>query len=181
MQVLSYIIYCISAYFLYRTHVIIFCKSIKVSYTTNGVPTITVRDTKNNSRTNVKTCILGAAPLSPDIVLQENKTTEVHGDGSTPSSKYIRNGILYIRFNGKTYNAQGQRIDLFGWGTGANPTKNSADYNDYSTFTDSGTNPITNGGNQANMWRTLTNDEWNYLFNARAKLGRHVLGLPQPH
>ena len=103
----------------------------RLTITTNGVPTITVRDTKNNSRTNVKTCILCAAPLSPNIVLQENKTTEVHGDGSIPSSKYIRNGILYIRFNGKTYNAQGQRIDLFGWGTGANPTKNSADYNDY--------------------------------------------------
>ena len=59
-------------------------------------------------------------------------------------------------------------IDLFGWGTGNAPTKSSEDYSDYQTFVDWGTNAISNGGNQANMWRTLTNDEWNYLFSGRA-------------
>ena len=58
-------------------------------------------------------------------------------------------------------------IDLFGWGTGNAPTKSSTDYSDYSTFTDWGVNPISNGGNQANQWRTLTKDEWNYLFGTR--------------
>ena len=58
-------------------------------------------------------------------------------------------------------------IDLFGWGTGNAPTKSSEDYSDYPTFVDWGTNPISNGGNQANMWRTLTKDEWRYLFNDR--------------
>ena len=58
-------------------------------------------------------------------------------------------------------------IDLFGWGTGNNPTNASTDYNDYSTFVDWGTNPISNGGNEANMWRTLTKDEWTYLFCTR--------------
>ena len=58
-------------------------------------------------------------------------------------------------------------IDLFGWGTGNNPTNTSTDYNDYSTFVDWGTNPISNGGNEANMWRTLTKDEWAYLFYTR--------------
>lgn len=58
-------------------------------------------------------------------------------------------------------------IDLFGWGTGNNPTNASTDYNDYSTFVDWGTNPISNGGNEANMWRTLTKDEWAYLFYTR--------------
>ena len=58
-------------------------------------------------------------------------------------------------------------IDLFGWGTGNAPTKSSTDYSDYSTFTDWGVNAISNGGNTANTWRTLTKDEWVYLFNTR--------------
>lgn len=59
-------------------------------------------------------------------------------------------------------------IDLFGWGTGNNPTNSSTDGNDYSTFVDWGVNAISNGGNQANQWRTLTKDEWVYLFYTRA-------------
>ena len=58
-------------------------------------------------------------------------------------------------------------IDLFGWGTGNNPTNTSTSYSDYSTFVDWGVNKITNGGNTANQWRTLTYDEWDYLFNTR--------------
>ena len=57
-----------------------------------------------------------------------------------------------------TYNGW---IDLFGWGTGNNPTNNSDKNKDYSTFVDWGTNKI---GNYApNTWRTLTKDEWSYL------------------
>ena len=58
--------------------------------------------------------------------------------------------------------------DLFGWGTGDAPNKVSEDAADYATFTDWGVNPITNGGNTANLWRTLTKDEWRYLFDTRA-------------
>lgn len=29
-------------------------------------------------------------------------------------------------------------------------------------------NAISNGGNQARLWRTLTSEEWNYLFNSRS-------------
>lgn len=58
-------------------------------------------------------------------------------------------------------------IDLFGWGTGNNPTNTSANFNDYSTFTDWGINAISNGGNKANQWRTLTKDELVYLFCTR--------------
>lgn len=57
--------------------------------------------------------------------------------------------------------------DLFGWGTGHASNKVSKDVADYATFTDWGTNAITNGGNKANAWRTLTGDEWNYLFFTR--------------
>ena len=58
-------------------------------------------------------------------------------------------------------------IDLFGWGTGNNPTLTSGTPEDYSTFTDWGVNPISNGGNKVNQWRTLTKDEWSYLLSGR--------------
>ena len=58
-------------------------------------------------------------------------------------------------------------IDLFGWGTGDNPTNASWEYADYQTYVDWGTNAISNGGNEANLWRTLTTDEWVYLFCTR--------------
>ena len=60
-------------------------------------------------------------------------------------------------------------VDLFGYGTGNNPTLVNTSYGDYSTFTDWGVNAISNGGNEANLWRTLTKDEWVYIFNSRTK------------
>ena len=56
-------------------------------------------------------------------------------------------------------------IDLFGWGTGYAPTKSSTLHSDYSTFVDWGTNQI--GADAPNTWRTLTSDEWVYLFDTR--------------
>lgn len=58
-------------------------------------------------------------------------------------------------------------VDLFGYGTGNNPTLTITNYSSFSTFTDWGVNAISNGGNEANLWRTLTRDEWAYLFNSR--------------
>ena len=66
-------------------------------------------------------------------------------------------------------------IDLFGWGTGNNPTKKGTDNSSYSVFTDWGTNPVFNGGEYD--WRTLTMDEWDYIINQRsaAKRGPAVI------
>lgn len=61
-----------------------------------------------------------------------------------------------------TYNGW---IDLFGWGTGDNPTKSSTDYSHYQTFVDWGTNQI--GNDAPNTWRTLSKDEWMYIFYNR--------------
>ena len=80
-------------------------------------------------------------------------------------------------------------IDLFGWGTsgynhGANcyqpwsTSNNNGDYyaygqpgynlSDQSGKADWGYNAISNGGNSTNSgWRTLTSQEWDYLFNNR--------------
>ena len=56
-------------------------------------------------------------------------------------------------------------IDLFGWGTGDNPTYSSTNSGDYPTFNDWGNNSISNGG--GGNWRTLTRDEWRYVFRGR--------------
>ena len=53
-------------------------------------------------------------------------------------------------------------IDLLTWGTGDNPLNQTA-----LSFTDWGINPIHNGGNQPNLWRTMTNAEWEYMLNSR--------------
>ncbi len=65
-----------------------------------------------------------------------------------------------------TYNGW---IDLFGWGTGDNPTLMTIGYDyydDYSTFSDWG-DAISGGSNASNPWRTLSKDEWYYLYRSR--------------
>ena len=71
-------------------------------------------------------------------------------------------------------------IDLFGWGTSGYKVSVTEyrtyfdlyvqDTNDITgTYYDWGVyNAISNGGNQAGMWRTLTIEEWNYLIKDRA-------------
>lgn len=56
-------------------------------------------------------------------------------------------------------------IDLFGWGTGGEPTKIINNLLFYNSFTDWGINPI--GSDAAGTWRTLTAKEWNHLFHNR--------------
>lgn len=58
-------------------------------------------------------------------------------------------------------------IDLFGWGTGDRPINVSEEDNDYESFVDWGSNPIGNGGNKEDLWRTLNVDEWQYIFKHR--------------
>ena len=72
-----------------------------------------------------------------------------------------------------TYNGW---IDLFGWGTGNNPTNNSTDYDDYQTFVDWGVNKI--GNYSPNTWRTLTYDEWSYLYYYRSNADK-LIGVAQ--
>lgn len=68
-------------------------------------------------------------------------------------------------------------IDLFGYGTSGynsiNPYKSEMSFSGYGngetniagTEYDWGVhNKISNGGNQVNLWRTLTSDEWYYIF-----------------
>ncbi len=66
--------------------------------------------------------------------------------------------------------ALADKIDLFGWSGSTGSAKwgisTSTYYNDYSgDFVDWGQNTI--GTNTQNTYRTLTNDEWDYLLNTR--------------
>ncbi len=91
-------------------------------------------------------------------------------------------------------------IDLFGWGTSGynhgavcyqpwSTSQTNSDYlaygsSSYNLFdqtgqADWGYNAISNGGNAENLWRTLTKDEWQYLFNSRSTLSgrRYAKGI----
>ena len=108
---------------------------------------------------------------------------------STDTWRFATNQWDYVGANNanisQTYSGW---IDLFGWGTsgynhGANcyqPWSTSTSYSDYYAYgsdtynlynqsgqADWGYNLISNGGNTANQWRTLTQPEWNYIFNTR--------------
>lgn len=56
--------------------------------------------------------------------------------------------------------------DLFGWGTKTTPNNTSTNAGDYS-WAEWGENTITNG---TTGYRTLTTDEWAYLFNTRGEI-----------
>ena len=74
-------------------------------------------------------------------------------------------------------------IDLFGYGTSGYdggyyvypPYSISESVNNYpkgnlTQYSDWGYNSISNGGNVSGIWRTLTNNEWVYVFETRATL-----------
>ena len=73
----------------------------------------------------------------------------------------------------ETYNGW---IDLFGWGTGNNPTNKSKYDDDYPTFVDWGVNKI--GSDAPNTWRTLTYEELKYIINERSNAS-NLIGVAQ--
>ena len=83
---------------------------------------------------------------------------------------YIGKAAANNAINGNGTASSNGTVDLFGWSTASTyyGINNSTSNETYSgDFVDWGNNPITNGGNKANMWRTLTKDEWVYLFYGR--------------
>lgn len=108
---------------------------------------------------------------------------------STNTWRFAENQWDYVGFgNANISSTYDGWIDLLGWGTsgynhGANcyqPWSTSTQFSDYYAYgnnqcylhdetgqADWGYNPISNGGNTDNQWRTLTQPEWNYVFNTR--------------
>ena len=113
------------------------------------------------------------------------------GSAETPYWKFADHQWDYLgATTGQNSSDQNKDRDLFGWGTsgyshGANcyqPWSINGTNNDYLAYGNSsnnlndrtgqadwGYNAISNGGNQENSgWRTLTHEEWQYLFNTRS-------------
>lgn len=73
-------------------------------------------------------------------------------------------------------------LDLFGWSGnsttnfGVSKQTGTSDYAGTS-FRDWGNNPIQNGGQTAQEWRTLTKNEWNYFYTNHQKKAITVNGV----
>lgn len=100
--------------------------------------------------------------------------------GITPKKVYFSKGNLQLTGENAWQFANNQweyfgnsqsdnHRDLFGWGTGNNPNQTSTS-GDYGTFTDWGSNSDLQTA-LGSGWRTLTKDEWVYLFTTRTVNG----------
>ncbi len=111
------------------------------------------------------------------------------GSVTTPYWKFAEHQWDYLgKTTGQNSDDENVDRDLFGWGTSGNnhgavcyqPWSVNCNIGDYYAYgnhwynlnsqtgqADWGYNPISNGGNQPNQWRTLTIDEWAYIFNTR--------------
>lgn len=108
------------------------------------------------------------------------------GSASTPYWKFADHQYDYFGTTEQVSSATNKNRDLFGWGTsGWNnyyPYMTSATNSDYynggnidGTHADWGVhNAISNGGNEAGQWRTLTSEQWGYLLNSRSTDNRFV-------
>jgi len=97
-------------------------------------------------------------------------SNSTYGNVTTASGMSACHNVIYPGNNSFT---RGNWIDLFAWGTGDNPTRCLASDN-YLSFTDWGTNNIKYYNNRIGRltptnitWRTLSQAEWDYLFNSR--------------
>ena len=110
----------------------------------------------------------GVFSVSPNHKVRFSKGN-LQYQASTDSWRFAEHQYDYIgEANMNISDAYSGWIDLFGWGTGNAPTKTSTSVSDYSSFIDWGMNPVSNAGNEAGLWRTLSKDEWLYLFHDRA-------------
>ena len=121
------------------------------------------------------------------VQFSQGNLQAVVGGGYAPdyyyasSWKFAEHQWDYLGYTGNNNHfGAGYSVDLFGW-VGTNADNNRFGYglcastndNDYgkpsnTLKSDWGTVAITNGGNTPNNgWRTLTKDEWAYLFNTR--------------
>ena len=99
---------------------------------------------------------------------------------SAPVWRFAEHQYDYVAFDGSAYSENSNKwIDLFGYGTsGYNNgqscwqpyhTAGSGYYTSNLTGNaDWGYNAISNGGNKTGVWRTLTIEEWRYLFQTRS-------------
>ena len=83
---------------------------------------------------------------------------------------FIGPNVANNAINGNRTVSTNGTVDLFAWSTkktyyGIHNSLNRFDYQ--GEFVDWGNNPISNGGNQPNLWRTMIQEEWIYLLQTR--------------
>lgn len=138
----------------------------------------TVPFTISNASTEGTGRLVGKFKISANQTVSFSKGNLRHNNGTW---SFAENQFDYIgSANQSAIEAGSGLIDLFGWGTSGNSTFSPYNYygNSGSAQTyypygtsglrnsanDWGHNAISNGGNQADQWFTLTAAEWNYIF-----------------
>lgn len=110
------------------------------------------------------------------------------GSADTPYWKFADSQLDYFGDNGQVSTNPDIDRDVFGWGTSGynhgarfyQPWEQSMDNSNFYAYgidtcnlydgdgrADWGYNAIRNGGNKEGLWRTLTIDEWAYIFDLR--------------
>ena len=123
-----------------------------------------------------------------DLVYFSQGNLQYIGSAATPYWKFADYQWEFFGNNGQGSASQAVDRDLFGWGTSGydhgaycyqpwSVYLDNLHYYAYGDYTkdlfdedgsaDWGYNPITNGGNQENQWRTLAQPEWYYVINSR--------------
>ena len=157
----------------------------------NGFLTAGIEVTVNTADVTVPDgAILGLYQINPDGDQVYFSQGNLQYQASTNTWRFAENQYDYIGSdNSNSSQTYSGWIDLFGWGTSGyahgaicyQPWSTSTNNNDYyaygsSTYSlndqtgqaDWGYNAISNGGNTTQQWRTLTKDEWVYVFNTRS-------------
>ena len=132
----------------------------------------TINPTSGVAGTSVTVSYTGENKVKSVTVAPKGALTGKFSVSSTKQVQFSKGNLQYVgtwQFAANQYDIFGasqsdDHRDLFGWGTKTNPNETSTTNGDYS-WAEWGENTITNG---CTGWRTLTKDEWGYLFTDRA-------------
>lgn len=144
---------------------------------------------------NIDSITFGKAPTP---ALPEGMLPGLFSIGDGIYAHFSKGNLIYSNENGKIWSFAEQQYQYgsdFGWGAsgynGVSPSWLTDDYTYYSCMGDNditGTNydwgiynAISNAGNQAGFWRTMTHGEWSYIYEKRAnatqlRSGARIIG-----
>ena len=99
-------------------------------------------------------------------------TTENKGESwtwsfATNQWDFVGNQVANNAIGGNGKVSANGSVDLFIWSISDQYYGIHVQENHFAPLVDWGNNPISNGGNQPNLWRTMTQSEWEYLFQTR--------------
>lgn len=155
---ISAIFIALSSFIFAQTYMSVWKNGVKMDMQISAIDSITFGDTETSNG-------IGIFSVSPnDKVTFSKGNLQYH----PKKNKWQFANNQYDYFGNANMNISSDYngwIDLFGWGTGNNPTKSANTSYGYETFVDWGVNQI--GDDAPNTWRTLTSAEWEYLLESR--------------